>query len=101
MKIARTDFGFMALTLLGLLACLFPGLVMGPASAAWRTLTGQIDLFEARALWSWIGLLATLVVCVLGRAIFLLSHRSRTTGIHTVFYFLTASLVFGVVLVVF
>lgn len=101
MKIARTDFGFMALTLLGLLACLFPGFVMGPASAAWRTLTGQVDLFEIRALWSWLGLLAILVICTLGRAIFLLTRSSRTTRIHAVFYFLTGSLVLGVALVVF
>ena len=100
MKISRTDLSFIAVALLGLLFSIFPDFVISPASYAWRALTGGIDLFGVREYLSWLGLLAILLTCTIGRAIFLLTRPSKTTGAHVVFYILTVSLIVAVALAI-
>ena len=101
MKIARADAGFLTLVLMGVLICIFPALVITPSSIAWRNLTGQVDLFEVRALWSWLILLGALLVCSICRAIFLLSQPTKATAIHMAYYALTVFLIVSATVVVF
>ena len=85
----RTEMFYFFALVAGFVVWLFPSLVFQPASWFWEVATGTNDLFESRALFTWVIALLVPALISVGRAIYLLVKRAQVTIARVVFYVLT------------
>lgn len=92
---SRLDPLFLVISALGLLVGLLPELPFHLASDFWRAVTGKVDVFELRALYTSLSVQAALTGATLGRVLFLYFRRSPKTVIRAVFHWISALQVIG------
>jgi hypothetical protein len=61
----QAQLAFCVLATAGLLVALFPGLIVVPASNIARSFSGKVDFFEVTALWTWLGIMYSLLLVTL------------------------------------
>jgi hypothetical protein len=80
MKTTRADHFFYTVLALGIGVFLFPSIVFYPASSFWETVTGKMDLFEVRAIGTWLVALLIAALVSAGRSLFLMRFEQPATG---------------------